>query len=81
MERKYKEALMVLEEDRKFLTKNQETYESNQIKVRKMKNELEEIESSVMKFNSRGRKLAQDLLDVEEKVEHAETTLNIIWGK
>ena len=81
LERKYKETMMVLEEDRKFLTKNQEEFESNQIKLRKMKYEFEEIESAVMKFNSKGRKLAQDLLDVEEKVEHAETTLDIIWGK
>merc|ERR1711990_268976 len=81
MERKLKESTMVLEEDKKFLSKQQEEYESNQIRIRKMKREFEEIESAVMKFNSKGRKLAQDLLDVEEKVEHAETTLDIIWGK
>ena len=46
-----------------------------------MKNELEEIESQCMLFNSKARKLASDLQDVEEKVEHAETTLNVIWGK
>ena len=48
--------------------------------VRKMKNELEEIESQCMLFNSKARKLASDLQDVEEKVEHAEITLDTIWG-
>ena len=81
LERKYKEAVMVLEEDRKFLARQQEEYECNQIKARKMKVELEEIEAQYMQFSSKARKLAQDLQDVEEKVEHAETTLNVIWGK
>ena len=72
---------MVLEEDRKFLSRQQEEYECNQIKARKMKVELEEIEAQYMQFSSKARKLAQDLQDVEEKVEHAETTLNVIWGK
>lgn len=81
LERKYKEAVMVLEEDRKFLARQQEEYECNQIKARKMKVELEEIEAQCMQFSSKARKLAQDLQDVEEKVEHAETTLNVIWGK
>ena len=35
LDRKYKEALMVLEEERKHLSRQQEEYESNQIKVRK----------------------------------------------
>ena len=81
LDRKYKEAVMVLEEDRKFLARQQEEYECNQIKARKMKVELEEIEAQYMQFSSKARKLAQDLQDVEEKVEHAETTLNVIWGK
>lgn len=34
LDRKYKEALMVLEEERKHLSRQQEEYESNQIKVR-----------------------------------------------
>ena len=46
-----------------------------------MKVELEEIEAQYMQFSSKARKLAQDLQDVEDKVEHAETTLNVIWGK
>ena len=46
-----------------------------------MKNELEDIESQCMLFNSKARKLASDLQDVEEKVEHAEITLDTIWGK
>ena len=92
---------MILEEERKHLSRQQEEYESNQIKVRfknelfakksyesyfmifqvrKMKNELEEIESQCMLFNSKARKLASDLQDVEEKVEHAEITLDTIWG-
>ena len=33
LDRKYKEALMVLEEERKHLSRQQEEYESNQIKV------------------------------------------------
>ena len=33
LERKYKDALVVLEEDRKNLIKQQEEYERNQIKV------------------------------------------------
>ena len=33
LERKYKDALVVLEEDRKNLIKQQEEYEHNQIKV------------------------------------------------
>ena len=36
LERKYKEAVMVLEEDRKFLARQQEEYECNQIKARKI---------------------------------------------
>ena len=39
LDRKYKEALMILEEERKHLSRQQEEYESNQIKVR-FKNEL-----------------------------------------
>ena len=39
LDRKYKEAMMVLEEERKHLSRQQEEYESNQIKVR-FKNEL-----------------------------------------
>ena len=35
LDRKYKEALMVLEEERKHLSRQQEEYESNQIKVHK----------------------------------------------
>lgn len=81
MERKYKEAALVLEEERKFLAKTTEDYESNKIKSRKMKNQLEEIDSQIMMFSSKSRKLASDLQDVEEKADHAEQTLNIIWGK
>lgn len=33
LDRKYKEALMILEEERKHLSRQQEEYESNQIKV------------------------------------------------
>lgn len=80
-ERKYKEATLMLEEDRKFLVKTQEEYESNKIKSRKMKNQLEEIDSQIMMFSSKSRKLASDLQDVEEKADHAEQTLDIIWGK
>ena len=80
-ERKYKEATLMLEEDRKFLVKTQEEYESKKIKSRKMKNQLEEIESQIMMFSSKSRKLASDLQDVEEKADHAEQTLDIIWGK
>ena len=39
LDRKYKEAMMILEEERKHLSRQQEEYESNQIKVR-FKNEL-----------------------------------------
>ena len=35
LDRKYKEALMVLEEERKHLSRQQEEYESNQIMVHK----------------------------------------------
>ena len=34
LDRKYKEALMILEEERKHLSRQQEEYESNQIKVK-----------------------------------------------
>ena len=71
----------MLEEDRKFIVKTQEEYESKKIKSRKMKNQLEEIESQVMMFSSKSRKLASDLQDVEEKADHAAQTLDIIWGK
>jgi len=81
MDRKFKEAFVVLEEERKFLAKTTEDYESNKIKSRKMKNQLEEIGSQIMMFRSKSRKLASDLQDVEDKADHAEQTLNVIWGK
>merc|ERR1711970_1408774 len=61
MERKFKEASLILEEERKFLAKTTEDYESNKIKSRKMKNQLEEIDSQIMMFSSKSRKLASDL--------------------
>ena len=72
---------MALEEDRKQLAKEEEDYESNKIKLRKMKNNIEEIESQIMLYASKSRKLAGDLEEVEDKADHHEQTLNIIWGK
>ena len=54
---------------------------SNPNQARKMKNELEEIESQVMLYTSKARKMTADLEEVEAKVDHAETALNVIWGK
>ena len=50
-ERKLKEAILVMEEDRKFLVKTQEDYESSKIKSRKLKNQIEEIDSQIMMFS------------------------------
>lgn len=41
LDRKYKEALMILEEERKHLSRQQEEYESNQIKVIDLKMKFE----------------------------------------
>ena len=49
--------------------------------VRKMKVELEEIEAQYSQFRSKSRKMASDLVDIEERAEHAEQTLDVIWGK
>ena len=46
-----------------------------------MKNNIEEIESQIMLYASKSRKLAGDLEEVEDKADHHEQTLNIIWGK
>ena len=81
MERKYKDAVLSLEEDRKLLIKTEEEYESNKIRSRKMKNSIEEIESQIMQYASKSRKLTSDLEEVEDRVDHHEQTLDIIWGK
>ena len=81
MERKYKDAVLSLEEDRKLLIKTEEEYESNKIRSRKMKNSIEEIESQIMQYASKSRKLTSDLEEVEDRIDHHEQTLDIIWGK
>ena len=96
VERKFKDVLVAAEEDKKVLTKTQQEYESDQIKrnlfnitcmylykplVRKMKVEFEEIEAQFTAFKSKSRKMASDLLDIEERADHAEQTLDVIWGK
>lgn len=47
LDRKYKEALMILEEERKHLSRQQEEYESNQIKVIDLK--MNFLEKNLMK--------------------------------
>ena len=45
-----------------------------------MKNDLEEIESTCMKFRSKARKVAADLEEVSSRCEHYEQSLDSIWG-